>query len=86
MAYLFLEAQAQQLLLLSLNLAGLLGRRNGSQQALDSIQGTVSIIGTEGLLVRPSVTRLTQLAHQCAFTMTQHILEDLVPLIPQNQQ
>src|SRR2546421_12812612 len=62
-ARLFLEAYAQQFLFLSFNLAGLLGGRDGSEQSLDAVQCAIGIIRTEGLLVRPLVACLTQLAH-----------------------
>src|SRR5712692_8708082 len=54
-ACLFLETLAQQFLLLSLNLAGLLCSRDSGQQSLDAIQCAIGIVGAKRFLVRPFV-------------------------------
>ena len=85
-ADLFIEAHTQQFLPLPFNLAGQLASRDGGEQALDTIQGTVGIIGAEGFLVRPFVAYFAQFADQGPFDMTQHISKDHLPLIPHHHQ
>ena len=51
-----------------------------------AIQRSIQIIGAESFLVCPFVACIAQFVHQTAFGMPQHFREDLVPLIPHDEQ
>src|SRR5258706_8882034 len=83
---LILEADAQELLLLALDLRGLVGSRDGREQTLNAIEGAVGVVGTEGLLMCPLVAHLAQLTHKRTLCLTEDVAEYDVPLIPHHQQ
>ena len=74
-------ADAQQFLLLLVELVGLL-RRDGGEQALHAVEHAVGVVGREGLLVRPAVARRAQLADERALVLPQHLAEHRVPHAP----
>src|SRR2546423_6597221 len=82
---LFLETYAQYFLFLPFDLACFFSRDRG-EQTLDAIQRSIEIIGAESFLVRPLVTCIAQFTHQTAFGMPQHFVEDIIPLVPHNEQ
>ena len=84
-ARLLLIHQPPQLLLHPPHLVGL-GGRDGGQEALGRVQGAVGVVAGKGLLVRPAVAHLAQLAHQAALGVAQRQPKDLVPLIPHETQ
>src|SRR5690606_21154464 len=63
-AGLLLEAQAQDLLLLAVDLGGLRGGADREQQALDAVEGAVGVVEGEGVLVRPAVTNVAALVDE----------------------
>jgi hypothetical protein len=75
---LFVEAQAQQFHLHLVHFVGL-GGRDGGQQALGGIQGAVSVIAGEGLLVGPLIAPGADLRHQTTLGKAEGLAENLVP-------
>src|SRR6266567_2416744 len=82
---LFLKTYAQYFLFLPFDLACFFSGDRG-EQTLDAIQRSVKIISAESFLVCPLVTCIAQLAHQTALSMSQHFVEDVVPLVPHDEQ
>ena len=83
---LLLKADAQQFLLLALNFRSLVGSGDGREQALNTIEGAVGIVGAEGLLMRPFVTHIAQLAHERTLCFAKDVAEHDIPLIPHDEQ
>ena len=80
-AHLLVEAQAQQLHLHLLDLVGL-RRRDGGQQPAGRVERAVGVVAGEGLLVRPAVALVAQLADEAALGGPERLAEDVVPGLP----
>ena len=80
-SHLLVEAQAQELHLHLLDLVGL-RRRDGGQQPPGRVERAVGVVAGEGLLVRPLVAMVAQLADQAALGRPQRLAEDVVPGFP----
>ena len=80
-AHLLIEAQAQELHLHLLDVARL-WRRHRRKEARGGVEGTVSVVARERLLVSPAVANITKLADECALRLAEHLPEDAVPGVP----
>ena len=83
--HLLIEAQTQQFQFHLFDVIRL-WRGNGRQQPGGGIQAAIGVVGGEGLLVRPLVAHLAQLADEAAFREAQRLPEDRVPLVPHHPQ
>ena len=59
-----------------------LGGRHRRQQTLGGVEGAIGIIAREGLLVRPAIAYIAQLAYQRAFSLAERLPKDIVPSVP----
>ena len=80
-AHLLVEAQAQQLHLHLLDLVRL-RCRDGGQEPAGRVEGAVGVVGGEGLLVRPAVAHVAQLAHERPLGLAERLAEHVVPRLP----
>ena len=77
-SHLLVEPQAQEFHLHLLDLVGLRGRDGGKEPPC-GVESAVGVVTREGLLVRPLVAMIAQLAQQTAFGGTERFAEDVIP-------
>ena len=78
---LLVEAKPQELRLHLLDVVGL-RRRDGGQQAAGRVERAIGVVAGEGLLVRPPVAMVAELADQAALGGPERQAEDVVPGFP----
>ncbi len=84
-AYLLVEAQAQQLGLHLLDLVGL-RRRDSGEQPPRRVECAIGVVAGEGLLVRPLVAVVAQLAEEAALGRPERLAKDVIPRLPHELQ
>ena len=82
---LLLELEAEHFLLLALDLDGLF-RGDGGEQTLDGVEGSVGVVGGEGIHVRPAVADLAEFGDERPGTLPQGATEHRVPEVPHEAQ